>query len=395
MRRLSYADRRLLASLAVALALGLIASYHVFLESTTLARSYEEAGITYVSDEVYYVNVARKLLENVFGGEVNASLYSEKIAKEYYNLEHPPLGKYIIAASMAFCGDRPFCWRLPGIVEAALSPLLLALGIWLALRRSPWWLRGFASGIGAVALASEPILARAGSVAMLDIHLAFFTLLSLLALANGRTRMAMILGGLAASVKFSGAASLLAVPLAILAYRGARSAARVFGESVFIGIIIYIIVNIPLALYFGPLRLIEETLSGLSWHITPRPEGPPTSTPIGWILNSNPFYYTFSPGPVAAVVNTPLHLLVLASLPILAVYSWRRCLAGAAASMTYVAVIGIYLLVMALGNNTLYSFYSVQLSPAAAASLASLTAMAGGGCVEDSLPRDGEAGESE
>ena len=391
MRRLSYADRWLLASLAVALIAGLIASYYILETSLTLARGYEEAGILYVSDEVYYVNVARKLLENVFGGQVNASLYSDKIAKDYYNLEHPPLGKYIIAFSMALCGDKPLCWRLPGIIEASISPLILALGLWTAFSRAPWWLRGLAPAVGAMALAADPILARAGSIAMLDIHLAFFTLLSLVALANGRIRIAIVLGGLAASVKFSGAASLLAIPLALLAYRGARVALRAFGEAVLLGLLVYILINVPLAIYFGPLKLVKETLAALSWHITPRPEGPPTSTPIGWILNSNPFYYTFSPGPVAAILNTPIHLTILVSLPLLAALSWKRCLASAAASMTYTSVIGIYLLVMALGNNTLYSFYSVQLSPPAAASLASLVALAGGGCVEAGPSGDGEA----
>ncbi len=390
MRRLSYADRWLLASLAIALIVGLVASCYVFSVSYRLAASYSESGVLYVSDEIYYVNVARKILENVFGGQVNESLYSDKIAEDYYNLEHPPLGKYIIMASIALCGDRPLCWRLPGVLEASLSPLLLSLGLWAALRRAPWWIRGLAPAAGALALAADPVLARAGSVAMLDIHLAFFTLLSLLALANGRVRLAIIAGGLAASVKFSGVASLIAVPLAILAHRGARPASKAFGEAVILGLLVYAIINVPLALYFGPAKLVDETLAALRWHTTPRPEGPPTSTPIGWVLNSNPFYYTFSPGPVPATLNTPIHLMVIVSLPVIVMVSWRRCLPAAAAALTYTSIIAVYLLVMALGNNTLYSFYSVQLSPAAGATIASLVALAGGGCVEASLPRGGE-----
>ena len=121
------------------------ASYLVFSKAYALASGYVD---DYVSDEIYYVDTARRILQRVFGAQLDYHRYSGSTADDYFNLEHPPLGKYIVAISMVVCGDKPLCWRLPSVLEASLIPLLLYFtyaavrhplgplaGLWLLWRR--------------------------------------------------------------------------------------------------------------------------------------------------------------------------------------------------------------------------------------------------------------------
>ena len=332
---------------------------------------YEEGGQVYVSDEIYYVDSARRILRDIFGVPVNESMFSGKTNPDYYNMEHPPLGKYIIAASIAVCGDKPFCWRLPGIIEASLLPIIVFLAFTGREARRGTLLAGMA---GAFAAAGDRILQVSGSLAMLDIHLAFLGAISLALALHGRSRLAAVAAGLATAVKYSGAAFVAAVAI-ISAWprRQARWWIYAWTEAILFSVLAFSLTYIPLVYHFGVDRVLEEIGKGLGWHTTPRPEGPPTSTPAGWIVNANPFFFTFHYIAVAAEVTTPLHLYALFVAPILILAAscrgvdQSRVISGPAA---YFSVIGIYLLVIALGNNTLYSFYAVQLTPGVAASVA-------------------------
>jgi len=357
-----------------------VAGAYVSYTAWTLAHYYLESGHLYISDEIYYVDSARRILRDVFGVPVNESMFSGKTNPDYYNLEHPPLAKYIIAASMLLLGDEPLAWRFPSIIEAGLIPLLL----FVAYARKSYPAALVLAGVaGALAAAGDRILAASGSLAMLDIHLAFFGSLAFALSLRGRYRSAAFAAGLATAVKYSGAAFVVAVALVRAWKRGSlRGWAVAVSETILIAVLAFAITFIPLALYFGPERIIDEILGGLGWHTTPRPEGPPTSTPAGWIVNANPFYFTYAYVAVGAEVTVPLHLYAIAVAPILVLAAGchrergEMIIGGPA---MYFSVIAVYLLVILLGNNTLYSFYAVQLTPGAAASIAS--AVLAGECI--------------
>ncbi len=322
--------------------------------SLSLALAYEETGLLYVSDEVWYVNTARKILVEVFGYR-DSLMQVSSLIEDYYNLEHPPLGKYIIGASMVLCGDQPICWRLPGIIEASLIPVILAWGFRFRYPMAP---------AVAAAAAADPVLAAAGSVAMLDVHLAFFTALALALLIRGHAFPASIAAGAALSVKMSG------IPLVVVTvfYTMARRGLYFSLATLLAAVLVYTLAWMPIALYLGVDTVVAANIGAVSYHTTPRPEnGPPKSSPLGWVFNTNPFYYSVGAVTLPAVTSTLIHMVAIASALVLMPASIRRGLSFTVASITLLSIYAAYYLVMAAGNTTLYSFYSVQLTPAAAA----------------------------
>lgn len=356
----------------------LLISTYVSYKSYRLASINYNKGDLYVSDEIYYVDAARRYLQYVFHLDVNQSMYSNKTNPDYFNLEHPPLGKYLIALSMELYGDNPIGWRLPGVIEAGLIPFIIGSVFWIRSRKT--MLSALIAIAAASAAAADPILVLSGSVAMLDIHLAFFLSLSIVFLLAGRRRTALIMAGLASAAKMSGVAGVIGIILYDLLGGSLRSRLKHVSEDIVIPFIVYVTVMIPLIIYFGPMNIVEETLSALKWHTSSRPPGPPTSTPIGWILNSNPFYYSFHPVVEPATLNTVLHLLALAALIPLAFIGatsekYRDIII---APLYYTGTLAIYALIWLLGNKTFYSFYAIELTPAMAGIIGSIILLAEG-----------------
>ncbi len=271
----------------------------------------------------------------------------------YQNAEHPPLGKYIIMASMVLFGDNPISWRLPGMIEAFLIIIIVYLAGYRLLN-ALWGV------IASISLALDPMFRAMSMVAMLDIHLTFFTALALLLIIYDRPMLALIAGWLAFSVKFSGLFVILAIYLYMRIYRREGFPGALWKSAV--TSITYILISLPLIINWGLDRWIQEHLNAFSWHTTSRGAGPTPSPPWGWFFNVAPMALHYNPDLIARVNLVSYPLAAFFTLLLIPALMERK---RAYIPMLFIGSIFLgYMGIFIKGNRTLYSFYAVQLSPA-------------------------------
>ena len=114
-------------------------------------------------DEIYFPVMARKFLDGVYQFDL-----------------HPPLGKFIMAISIAVLGDTPIGWRLmPALFGLAMLPLGAILG---------WYY--FKERVGTLLLAAfiagETFLVAYSRTGIMDGILVFFMLATLLAAVQAK-----------------------------------------------------------------------------------------------------------------------------------------------------------------------------------------------------------------
>ena len=352
----------------VGLIIVLLASIRVALLTSWYASHVSGGGYdnAYISDEIYYVDAARRILVNVFGYRGPLFNYSGETQSDYYNFEHPPLAKYIIAASMALLGDKPFNWRVPSIVMATLIPIIIYVG--LSWGRGPRWaIIGTAAGVLASA---DHILIAMGSVALLDIYAAFFFSLAIVSAFRDRYLLSSVFEGLAWASKETALPGLLAIWI-LVALRAPRGKVlRLLALTTVITIGVFVVTYIPLFVHFGVMYVIHQTLGGYKWDLESRPPGPPTSTPSGWFFNVDPFVLSYSPLLEASVTEAFEAPSMIAAIAIflVGILSNRR-LVRAGDAFFVSEFLGLWLVYLA-GNHTLYSFYAVIFTPASAVVMA-------------------------
>ena len=358
--------------LAVALAAAILVGFFVY--------SFDAAPYAsgYVSDEVYYASVAAKLAMYVFGYGGPAPSVASSISDSYWNFEHPPLAKYIMAASIALLRTPSWIsYRAPSIAMAVLEPLIIYLAFaWPPGPGKEGVARATAGAVAATIFPLEHIVRVEGGLALLDPYAAFFALVSL-ALAMRRKYLASAFAaGLAIASKETALPLALALPLFYIANEARKPAASVRKAELMLllPIAIGVISYVPEFVFFGLKTVIYNGMLLMAhWDLVSRPSGPTPSQPIDWFVgrNSMALVYTVINGRTIVVLASMTPAVELPALAI-AVYNAvsraleRKRIWDAPTIFFFVQLLGFYAAYLA-GNHTLYSMYSIIFVPMTAA----------------------------
>lgn len=195
-------------------------------------------------DEIYFPVMADKYLRGV----------------EFFDL-HPPLGKFIIAWSIALFGNTPFAWRLmPAIFGCALIALAGAVGWYLFKER-------VAVPLVVLLFAGETILIVHSRTGVMDIFLVFFVmatfLVALWAREYGHALLTAVLLGLAISVKW--AAFPVAIPAGYVLWR--KGLLKPFVASLWVSVLIYLALVYVERLIIVTSNPFQAWVEVWSWHL--------------------------------------------------------------------------------------------------------------------------------
>ncbi len=192
----------------------------------------------YIFDEIYYAKNAASLIND--GVELNAQGDAEFVV-------HPPLGKWLIGLGIKAFGDNEFGWRISAAIVGSASVLLIFMITKLLFKSL------LLSNTAAALMSLDGLHLVMSRVALLDIFLMFFILLTFYLMLRNNFWLSGVVIGLAGATKWS---AFFLIPLLILLTINFNK----FHLSVLIRRIVQYILT-PLAIYL------------ISWS--------------GWILSSN------------------------------------------------------------------------------------------------------------
>ena len=310
------------------------------------------------------------------------------------NLEHPPLGKALIAGSMALLGDNAIGWRLPSLI-AGMIALLALYGIVRAAGETQWL------GVLAVTICSLDNLTFVhGRIATLDMLALAPILVGAWLGLRGRPGLAGVAFAIGVLVKITAIFGLGAFVLAqvlVIAWhwwKGTRPRLRdlrPIGIAVasFAGVALFglFVLDQAVSSFDSPFEHIRHMLTyGAALQGGPTPTGI-ASNPWDWLVNAGRFDYLRVDVSVAAggqVISTypsvrfqgALNPVLLFGAPIvLAFGAWfaiRRSHPLAGWGLVWIAAnyVPFYVLA-AVAHRIMYLYYILPVIPA----LAALTAV--------------------
>ncbi len=350
----------------------------------------------YIVDEVHYISASKLILETFFPNikwNWTYKVPEDYIMNNYLNLEHPPLGKFIIIFSILLLGDNPLAWRLPGII---MGTCIVVLVYYIGKE-----LGGEIVGIiAAIAVLFDPMIRSMSKVAMLDIYLAFFTVLSLyMLIVRNNTILSAFIASLALSVKLNGVIPLLIIflSLSVLNYghfirydtiyyaishikrlpnrvlKAASHILRVLGEFTVIAaivIVVYLIINIPFIVKYGIKGWIDLQIWMVNVHAHFSASHPAVAPPISfqlpyfnWLFNIKPFGLTNEFSAHVNSYGTPLGAFISLLIPILYIKNRvekRRILITLWIWFGYIFYVLLYL----IGRKMQFIYYLTPITPA-------------------------------
>jgi len=338
-------------------ALAIIVAVYTYFTVTTYA--FVNA---YIGDEVWYPTAAYNILKIIF--HITPPMYfpysNEAGIQNYVNTCHPPLAKYFMASTILILGYQPAAWRIWSWV---LGDLMLIVAFFLGkYLLGDHGYRAYLGGIVSTLLvALDPNIWLLHGVAMLEIYVSFFGILSLYFLLKKKLLWGAIALGLAMASKEP--AYLLILPF--LYYLGDLKKSPIDRTIYGLGIpiVTFGAVSLPIIDYYGGfLSWLKGTfLDRASWDITnghiSLADVSQISTPWGWFMNIHPFWMGFhfyaTTNPFIMLLWPILTIIVILlkekNLIFTSMWAWTEWLG--------------FLMVYFLGNHTLFSFYVTDFSP--------------------------------
>lgn len=294
----------------------------------------------------------------------------------YFNLEHPPLGKYLIIISILLLGDHPVAWRIPSLICTSLIFVLayiITREILIDFLKPKY--ATLISLITLILMYFDNIYHRVGILAILDPSLAFFTILGVyffIKCPYGKTTNQItrtIIFSLAGIIKFSG---LFIVPADIIEgflVKGniLKKLRHGFGAilryyAVFP--LILILFSLPLIQYFGPITWYKVSIEGaIRWHTSTKLLTNTTYySPLDWFLGRHAIIlwtdiYTRTPVKAVGIPQVYLSSLVIGYILFPLIYNlpkFRRLITSSN------SIILMYILLYIIGNKSLFSYYIIQ-----------------------------------
>ncbi len=344
-----------------------------------------------IFDEAYYVNAARTIL----GWAVHGGPYAGAAAGFDPNLEHPPLGKALMAASMAVFGDNGIGWRVPSLLAG-----MLALGALYGVVRSS----GETARLGVLAVtlfALDNLGLVHGRIGTLDMLVLAPMLVGAWLGLRGHWGLAGAACAVAAMIKLSGGFGLLAlllyqVVLIGIAWRRngrigfADLRASVLLVSVFVavGLAGLWLLDLRFSQFPDPLTHLAHMASfGASLQAPNGPTGI-ASYPWQWLVNEVQIDYlrvavdtTVDGKVVASLVSVDfrgaLNPVLIGAAPLAFLFTgwlaWRARSLAAIWSLTWAAANFLpYVVLVLISQRITYLYYFLPVVPALALAVALL-----------------------
>ena len=345
-----------------------------------------------IFDEAYYVNASRVMIGIPVA---EGDHYDDGTAGLDPNVEHPPLGKVLIASSMLVFGDGPLGWRLPSIIAG-----LIAIAAVYLIVRAAGETAALALGIAGF-VAFDNLTFVHGRIATLDmLALAPILVAAWLALRE-RWLLAGALVGLGFLVKISALYGLLAIGglLALRAFAtwrrdrrfpttDARAAAWLVAGVALVGLVGLWLLDVRFTTFTNPIDHLRHIVEyGASLKEPTTRSGfctGATSAPWQWLINECQINYLSVD---AAIRDGDTVVARVSSIEFRG--AMNPLLAGAPLILGLVASFGVawrtrdrlatwavawslanwlpYVLLVLVSQRVMYIFYVLPVVPAAAA----------------------------
>jgi 4-amino-4-deoxy-L-arabinose transferase-like glycosyltransferase len=294
-----------------------------------------------VYDEIFYVEEARSILD---GGEL-----------QY--LEHPPLGKLLLAAGISIFGDNAWGWRLlPAISGVAAAGLFYLIGRRLMGNRAAF--------LAFVFLAFETLTFNFARLAMLDTFSVTFMLLCFLLYMHNRYLLSGVALALSGLCKMTGLLGILAILVHWILVRRKQHSPMTIGVllvSLFAGLVVLM----PL-LDFAATREWANPFDRL-WSMLAAHRGltfmdmPPdllAAQALPWEWLTNPVGYVWPDQLVLAQISPTIWLLIIPSMIYMVnQYVNKRTEAPLFAILWFAATYFFWFFLVIATNRAAYLFY--------------------------------------